>query len=168
MFRRRKNGFKLAGKERKYVSLQSEFKKRIIKKALSFACRLWGGVDFQFSFPKNYTMESFIEHIFVLLGAFALVILVYSLIFKYSPIRSFPSMTTLPVRSRLGNSGSYISHRREYCFVSLLRPRITTTFSKFLWVWNICAFDSSDSAFVPDMLDFQVWKECLVSLPSQT
>ena len=40
MFRRRKNGFKLAGKERKYVSLQSEFKKRIIKKALSFACRL--------------------------------------------------------------------------------------------------------------------------------
>ena len=40
MFRRRKNGFKLAGKERKYVSLQSEFKKRIIKKTLSFACRL--------------------------------------------------------------------------------------------------------------------------------
>jgi len=40
MFRRRKNGFKLAGKERKYVSLQSEFKKRIIKKALSFTCRL--------------------------------------------------------------------------------------------------------------------------------
>jgi len=40
MFRRRKNGFKLAGKERKYVSLQSEFKERIIKKALSFAYRL--------------------------------------------------------------------------------------------------------------------------------
>ncbi len=36
-------------------------------------------------------MESFVEHIFVLLGAFALVILVYSLIFKYSPIPRFPA-----------------------------------------------------------------------------
>nr|WP_314686381.1 hypothetical protein [uncultured Porphyromonas sp.] len=47
-------------------------------------------------------MESFVELIFVLLGAFALVILVFNLIFECSPIRSFPSMTTLPVRSRLG------------------------------------------------------------------
>ena len=47
-------------------------------------------------------MESFVELIFVLLGAFALVILVFNLIFACSPIRSFPSMTTLPVRSRLG------------------------------------------------------------------
>ena len=44
-------------------------------------------------------MESFVELIFVLLGAFALVILVFNLIFECSPIRSFPSMTTLPVRS---------------------------------------------------------------------
>ena len=115
-------------------------------------------MDFQFSFPKNYTMESFVELIFVLLGAFALVILVYSLIFKYSPIRSFPSMTTLPVRSRLGILAATfltaVSIVLSVCYDRELQQLFPNFFE--YGIFPVAPFDSSDSAFVPDMLDFQV------------
>ena len=46
-------------------------------------------------------MESFVEHIFVILGAYALITLPFFLIFLHLPFRSLPSMLTLPVRSIL-------------------------------------------------------------------
>lgn len=47
-------------------------------------------------------MESFVEHIFVLLGASALVIAVFFLVFHFSPVRTLPSMVTLRVKAILG------------------------------------------------------------------
>lgn len=46
-------------------------------------------------------MESFVEHTFVIFGAYALVTLPFFLIFLHLPFRSLPSMLTLPVRSIL-------------------------------------------------------------------
>lgn len=46
-------------------------------------------------------MESFVEHTFVILGAYALITLPFFLIFLHLPFRSLPSMLTLPVRSIL-------------------------------------------------------------------
>ncbi len=46
-------------------------------------------------------MTGFIEYIFVLIGAYSLLLVVFFLIYRYLPFRSLPSMVTLPVRSIL-------------------------------------------------------------------
>ena len=67
-------------------------------------------------------------------------------------------MTTLPVRSRLGILAATfltaVSIVLSVCYDRELQQLFPNFFE--YGIFPVAPFDSSDSAFVPDMLDFQV------------